>query len=319
MTRVPHEATARRPRWDDLPAAVRVLVERRHGSPVVAATSRDAGFTPACASRLRCADGSTLFVKALDTVAHPHLAGSYAQEAAVAALLPATVPAPRLRWAQVVDGWQVLAFDDVPSRTPVRPWRPAELDAALATLVAAAAALTPAPDGLDLPTVADLDDQLSTWRALAAGTLDAALAPPAWRDRVPELAALEARVGQACAGSTAVHLDVRDDNLLLTDDGRVLVCDWSWMVLGAPWVDTVGLLVGAHGDGLDADGLLAAHPLTRDVPAADVDAFLVALAGYFVEASARPEVDTSPYLRTHQRWYRDATLTWLATRRPAAP
>ena len=62
------------------------------------------------------------------------------------------------------------------------------------------------------------------------------------------------------AGSTVVHIDIRDDNLMLTADGRVLLCDWNWPVAGAAWLDTVFLMIGPRGDGLDVDALLAASP-----------------------------------------------------------
>src|SRR5674476_947157 len=101
---------------------------------------------------------------------------------------------------------------------------------------------------------------------------------------------------------------------VLTQDGQVLVCDWNWLTLAAPWAELVGLLISVHGDGLDAEAVLAEHPLSRDVPARPVDAFLVALAGYFTQAAARPALPHSPWMRAHQAWWRDATLSWLALR-----
>ena len=41
----------------------------------------------------------------------------------------------------------------------------------------------------------------------------------------PELAGLEATWATHAAGTTLVHADIRADNLLLTDDG-VMVVDW---------------------------------------------------------------------------------------------
>jgi hypothetical protein len=37
----------------------------------------------------------------------------------------------------------------------------------------------------------------------------------------------------------------------------------DWPLLGAPWLDLVTLLLAAVGDGLDADAVLATHPLIR--------------------------------------------------------
>jgi thiamine kinase-like enzyme len=129
-----------------------------------------------------------------------------------------------------------------------------------------------------------------------------------------DLAALETDWAELAAGQTAVHFDMRDDNLLIADDGQVLVCDWNWLALAAAWVDLVGLLVSVHGDGLDAEVILADHPLARGVEPRAIDSLLSAMAGYFTEVAARPAFANSPWMRTHQGWWRDATLSWLALR-----
>ena len=326
---LPHGATARRPTWDDLPAAVRAEVERRLEQPVLGGESQGAGFTNGLASRLRLADGSRVFVKAVAVDTHPMVADSYRQELAVVPALPAAVPATRLRWHAEIDAgtdgdgdggtggsWLVLAFEDVPGRPPRRPWQLAELRAVLDVLPAVAAALTPPPAGLpSLPTIGASAADFRHWQELAR-TTDArpGAAPDDGPVPVAELAALEACWVEAGSGDTAVHYDLRDDNVLLADDGRILVCDWNWLTVGAPWLDLVGLLVSVHGDGLDADAELARSPLTRDVPALAIDAYLAALAGFFTAAARQPRLEGSPWLRVHQAWYRDATLGWLARR-----
>ncbi|MGZ4446996.1 MAG: hypothetical protein ACXVEC_09855, partial [Nocardioides sp.] len=112
-----------------------------------------------------------------------------------------------------------------------------------------------------------------------------------------------------------VHTDVRDDNTLLATDGRVLLCDWNWPVVGADWIDTVLMLVGPRGDGLDADAVLAARRLTRDVPAEHVDTFLALVCGFFLHQAAQPVPPTSPHLRDAQRWQGEVVWEWLAERR----
>ena len=46
------------------------------------------------------------------------------------------------------------------------------------------------------------------------------------------------------SGDTLVHCDVRDDNILLTADGRALLCDWNFPFVGAGWLDAFLLLIG---------------------------------------------------------------------------
>jgi len=313
---LPHGATAVRPQWAELPSDVRALVEQRLGAPVVTAVSQGSGFTAGFASRLRLADGRRAFAKAVSRADSPVVHHCYAEEARIVSALPEAVPAPRLRFCATVGDWLVLAFEDVAGQPPARPWRMHELAQVLDTLPRMAAALTPSPAGLGLPTLDEIEaKEISVWRGLAARGADLADPFPTWAHRVPDLAALESGWRAAAAGETTVHFDLRDDNVLLADDGRVFVVDWNWPSVGAAWLDLVMLLIGAFGDGLDADRLLAEHPLSADVPPDEVDSWLAALAGVWVERSARPGLPSSPWLRTHQRWYAETTLAWIAQRR----
>lgn len=312
----PRGATAQRPSWSALPVGVRAVVEEHLGMAVIEAESQDSGFTNGFASRLVLANGSRVFLKAAST-STPEVFAAYQREAVVASALPDTVPMPRLLWATKSEQWQMLAFDDVAGRTPQRPWRPGELALILDTLGRLAGALTPAPKGLPvLETTVDIDAEFNFWRRLDADGYESDGSAPrhsllTHRSRFAEL---ESEWASRAAGDTVVHFDMRDDNLLLTDSGRVFVCDWNWVALAAPWIDLVMLLVSVHGDGLDAQALLSQHPLAAGVDASDINAFLAALGGYFTEAAALPGFDHSPWMRAHQAWLRDASLDWLALR-----
>ena len=73
---------------------VRAAVAERCGSPVVAAASQDAGFTPGFASVLTCEDGSRHFVKAASVKAQRTVADAYREEARKLGALPAGAPPP---------------------------------------------------------------------------------------------------------------------------------------------------------------------------------------------------------------------------------
>ncbi|MEO6266837.1 MAG: hypothetical protein ABIO66_09565 [Nocardioidaceae bacterium] len=306
-TTIPHGKTAQRLTWPHLPPAVRGLIEEHCGSPVVDAVSQGGGYTPGFASVLTCADGSKHFVKAASTRAQKPFADSYREEARKLRTLPASVPAPRLLWS--IDGdWVVLGLEYVDGRLPRRPWRNSELDAGLDALEIVASELTPAPDGLALDSFADEFASWPTYWDYAAGV----------RPDLPHLAdaaSLAARFAEVTAGDTVVHTDVRDDNLLLRPDGTALLCDWNWPVVGAPWLDTLFLLIGPRGDGLDTDAVLAARALTHDVPAEHIDIALALVIGYFFKAQDDPVPPTSPYIRDHQRWQGEVLWQWLGERR----
>ncbi len=309
---VPHGRTARRLEWLHLPPDVRALVEERLGSPVVRAESQGGGFTPGFASRLTGADGARLFVKAASTQAQRAIAAAYAEEGRVQGLLPEELPAPRLLWTHQDERWVVLGWECVEGAAPRRPWRPDELDACVRTLTRVHEATSTPPAGL---TLVPLHHELPT---LLAGWDHVAEARPTWPhlDEVRGLARSFERLGDA---GHLVHADARDDNFLVTADRGALLCDWNWPGLGPRWLDVVTLLVTAHADGLDADSLLAAHPLAAGAAADDVDAWLAALCGLMVEADTRPAPASSPHLETHRRWWAAATWSWLAVRRGWKP
>lgn len=301
---VPHGRTAQRLQWRFLPPALRDRIESELGSPVVDAASQDGGFTPGFASVLTGEDGARLFVKAASRGAQREIAASYAEEARKLRILGDAVPSPRLHWVLDEGGWVVLGFEAVPSRTPRRPWRPAELERALDLATTISQATVEVPEGLGLsPLVEDLPPLLTGWETV----------PESWPHHA-EAAALASAFAQVPA-DRFVHADLRDDNVLLTDDGRALACDWNWPALGPVWIDAVVLMASAHGDGLDAEALLAAHPLTRGVEPEAVDSWLAALCGFMLGARTRAVPTNSPHLRTHAEWYAAALWSWLEQRR----
>jgi hypothetical protein len=75
------------------------------------------------------------------------------------------------------------------------------------------------------------------------------------------------------------------------------------------------MLIGPRGDGVDVDTVLASRPLTRGVPADDIDSVLALVAGYFLKSADDPVPLTSPHLRDHQRWQGEVVWAWLCERR----
>ena len=303
----PPDRTARRLEWPFLPPKVRAYVERRCGSPVARAISQTSGFTPGFASVLVCEDGSRHFVKAASVKAQRPFADSYREEARKLGALPRSVPAPPLRWL-LDDDWVVLGIAHVAGRAPRRPWRPADLDAALDALEVVADELTPAPD----------DISLDSFAAEFRGFLDGWTHVKEARPDLPHLddaIALAHRYAEVVGGDTVVHTDVRADNLLIDEAGKVWICDWNWPVVGAAWLDSLWTLIGPRGDGLDVDAVIRARRLLADVPAESIDIVLALLVGYFLSACDQPVPPTSPHMRDHQRWQGEVCWAWLAERR----
>ena len=310
---IPGGATAQRPEWRELPEIVRAAVVEALGSVVVQAESQGSGFTPGFASRLWLADGRTVFVKAADS-RRSWLVESYTLEAVNLELLPAGIPAPRVRHRlDLTDGdidWLVLIFDDVSGRPPSRPWKWAEAVRVLAVVRQLSVALTPAPPGRPwqgfvadfFPDPAGLFEQITTRGSLP--------------DIAGRLRQLGMSVVESLGGDTLVHSDLRDDNVILADTGAVWVCDWNWPTRGPIWVDTLTVAISMVGDGLDGDRILSESGLIASTDPDLIDGVLALLLAYCVgAASSETPPDTSPFLRTHQTWYARVIEGWLRQRR----
>lgn len=300
-TRIPHGRTARRLEWQFLPPHIRRIVEQRIGGTVTVATSQTSGFTPGFASVLTCADGSRHFVKAASTIAQQMFADAYREEARKLRMLPPGVPAPQLEWVHDADDWVVLGFEYVEGRAPQRPWIPEELAAASRMALDIAALLTPAPAGIDAAV-----EEFASWPALW-DQID--------HPHARECRALAERFAEVVDGDTLAHTDIRDDNLLVRPDGSVVMCDWNWPVAGARWLDSLLLLIGPRGDGLDVEAHIATHPLLSDVEPDHIDVALALVLGFFATSADQPVPPTSPHLRDAQAWQRDVIFDWLAERR----
>jgi hypothetical protein len=274
-------ASKSRPAWGDLPPSVRSEIEHLVGGPVAGADSCSGGFSPGFASRLTLADGRRAFVKAMDA-GRPGEADIYRAEAAIAAGLPATVPAPRLLGTRDDGRWTILAFEYVDGAEPAQPWTAAELDRVLTATCAFTRAATPSPIALprDHP-------RLGGWAELARDRSRLARLSTvcAWAaDDMSRLVRLEAEGLAAARGDSLVHFDLYPHNILLTDRD-VLFVDWPHARLGAPVIDLIAVLTSAAADGFDPERLIREPAqASPDV----VDAVLTAHTGFLINGGLSP-------------------------------
>ena len=125
--------------WQDVPQPVRGAIERVCGAPVIEARTQPGGFSPGVAARVRCADGTRCFVKAVSAELNPDAPRLHRREARVLAELDSLIaagrlPVPRLWGTAELGPWFALVVDDVAGRQPLLPWRDGELDLVLAAL-----------------------------------------------------------------------------------------------------------------------------------------------------------------------------------------
>ncbi len=300
--------------WEQIPDVVRGHIDDVCESPVVRAENQAGGFSPGMAARCVLADGRRVFIKAVSPDQNPQACRIHRREAEIAALLPASTPAPRLVGLHDDGIWVALVFDDVDGRQPVEPWTTSDLDLVVPALRRFAGEMTPSPVD-PLQSVADRHRPVfSGWRRLAGGDGDAGRLSPWALDHLDRLAHLEAAWEPAVAGSTLLHADLRADNLLLDDAGTVWIVDWPWACEGAAFVDVLFMLPSIGlGGGPDPATVVDRYDLFADVDDEAVLTVAVALAGFFTRAAIDPPPAGLPALRRFQQAQADVTVRWLQT------
>lgn len=301
----------RRVSWPELPQKLRSIIERQLGTDVVRSVSQLGGFSPGSADLLQLGDGRTVFVKAVDSQVNQHAALLHAREAKIAATLPAIIPAPKFLSHVQWQGWQALIFAAAEGTCPSVPWKAEDLRRVLDTLVSTNSCVeVQAVENLPL-----LEEELREDFAGFSRMIDDGFEPEdPWiaqnLERLNELAGLGAN---SLAGDGLVHSDLRADNILLSESGKVSFVDWPWASSGASWYDAVTVLIEArlHAPGFDVQAIVNSHPVFESVAAQALVAVLAGLAGFYWDAARKPPIPSMPTLRDYHAQQAVACSSWL--------
>jgi hypothetical protein len=291
------------------------VLEMLGGGEVIEAVSQTGGFSPGPAVRLLTSTGRRAFVKAVSAETNPESPGMHRREAEYSAQMPEHAPVPKFLGSLDEDGWVVLVFEEIDGHNPGPDWDVDELRRTVEALGELAELLTPSP--IDAPPVAEQLAEFTGWRGLAkahaAGEDDLDWLDPWAVERLERLAEIEEAVVPLCVGDTLVNLDVRADNILVTDD-RVYFVDWPWASRGAAWLDMALFVpnVWMYG-GPELARVVIEHPLLAAADPEGVRAFAVGVIGMITQASRQPAPPGLPTLRPFQEAFSAAGLEWLRT------
>jgi hypothetical protein len=274
--------------YADIPERVRAWVEQTLGAPVVGTAEQIGGMSPGCATRLRCADGTRAFVKAVGRELNVLTPDLFRHEATVLEHI-GTDPL----WAGLLasydepDGWVALLMEDVEGRHPdLRD--PAEAEVVLEATDRFVDRLAGLGKGLQ---VATLEGQLARYTQMWPH-LEGVATLPGWALKaVPRMQAALGGLREAADGEHLCNFDVRNDNLLLRPDGSVVFVDWGMSRVGAAWLDPLVLrLEWAELPLFDA--LVTTSPALAALNEEQVTGFLYALGAWLAYRAAVD--DTGP-------------------------
>jgi Phosphotransferase enzyme family len=228
--------------YASIPVEVRDWVEATLGSPVVETAEQVGGMSPGCATRVVCRDGTRAFLKAVGAELNPDTPNLFRREALILGLIGRHELWAGLHASYDDGGWVALLLDDIDGRHPdlrddTTMNQLLEATDELGQVLVERVPDPPPPD----PTNGGLNHMSRAYRAwrealAAAPSLPDGLVPPWVQDHrdvlLARIAAIEANPAQRL-----VHWDVRNDNLLVRPDGRLVFVDWGMAGLGPAWLD----------------------------------------------------------------------------------
>lgn len=305
---------AQRITWPQLPKELRTSLESLIGSTVLTCQSQVGGFSPGSADIVYTDDGCKFFIKAVSSEVNAGAAKLHAREAAIARELPDSVPAPRFIGHISWGSWEALVFTAADGRAPQLPWGVGQLQSVLDALADMAADCS----DLKLGSIPALAEDLAEDFAGFGRMSDDGFQPlDPWvaknLDRLNELAQQGV---SALSGGQLVHADLRSDNLILTEEGQILLVDWPWASIGCAWYDGLTVLIEAKifDPDLDVETLVQSHRLFASAIPEQVTAVLAGLAGFYVDAARRPPIPSLPTLRAYHAQQAAASVSWLKQR-----
>ncbi|WP_326763340.1 phosphotransferase (plasmid) [Streptomyces sp. NBC_01591] len=289
---MPVPPTSGRLQWTDVPTALRARLEDALGAPVTDTVTPGGGFGHQLAAALRLADGRRAFVKAAPD--DDPLTAANVHEAAVLDALPPGAPAPKLLGIHHAANWTAVVIAHLDGPHP--DLSPASGDAGQtwALLDKLTSSPAPAPYAKAVSTTPSTAAGLHGWDELLRDP-PADLAPAA-RDRLPQLAELEAAWPALARGNRIVHGDLRADNMVRDRHLGVTFVDWAHATTGPACIDAASLapqLVLAGHAPADIARLLCDHPATATNPDATT-AFLTALTGHWHRNARKPAPPAPP-------------------------
>jgi aminoglycoside phosphotransferase len=297
--------------WPDLPVSIHRVVETILGGGVVEAHSQANGYSPGSADRVCSANGKRAFVKAGSRERNPDTLDLLRRELAVLRILPDSVPGPRLLGSFDDGDWVALVIECVDGVHPHQAPTESDVSAVLSALetlptIRAGAARAGLPDAS-----AELASVFNGWRNILSSDRSSSLPVVAYA-HIDELEHLAGIAAHAVKGDYLLHLDLRSDNILLDDTGCAWLIDWPWAGVGVRWLDALTFLLDArlHGSDINADQIIATHPLFADAADRDINAVLSGLTSYFLDAAQQPAPANIPTLRDFQQTEGFAGLAW---------
>ncbi|HJW42179.1 MAG TPA: aminoglycoside phosphotransferase family protein [Rhizomicrobium sp.] len=321
-----------KPRWDEVPAALRAQIAEIVGEPIAGGGIAWGGYGPTASFVLTTASGAKHFCKGTHPGNTPEGHKAVLRERANLQRFPELQRfGAAFRGLVEGEGWHLMLLEAVARAQAVPPWTPQTVARTIA-LITEFHAATPlhAQDALKDIVIANLLGR-HNWHSLAESAardrfvalFEDQGAAQAWLDaHLETLIASTARVA-ACGGPRGwIHGDIRSDNLIFAEGGRLVLVDWPLLSYGPQLLNIAFFLPSLEGEGGPrcADALkLYEEAASIHFSNDDIALTVAAVAGFFAARAGEPEMAALPRLRWIQKLQLFPALRWLAQSADIAP
>ena len=316
-----------KPRWAEVPRAVRDEAERVLGTPVRRAERVFGGVAASATFRLALVGGRRAFFKGIWSASNEFMHRALEQEERVYRELGEAIHpwAPAFLGSLRVDDWHALLLEDVgPADVP--PWTQRAVRDAAREFARFHSKNEERSWPTWLPAWTDLlSAEAVVWeriiasderrRAVAALATSRAAEAGSWlSEHGARLHEIASRLHEPRPPHTLLYLDARADNVRVPRGG-LRIFDWNWIAYGPAEVDIAAFAEGVTKDaGPEPEVFVAEYRRHRNVDDTALDAAVAALAGLFATSASGPPRPEMPRLRAWQRQQFKVCLSWAARR-----
>lgn len=317
-----------RPAWPDVPPDIVLCLEKTIGQKIIGADIASGGYGPSAAFIAKTAAGKFFFIKGTHPGQDAHGFKALEQEIAAYQASPEIAEVSPRYLGRVDQGddddWHLAVFDFVLGAHTPLPWNESKMVAVfdvLKKIHGAQPSLAPVSQDSFMK---DFISGKGGWHRIfneerprknfLSLFKDQEMALDWLSSSLPALIAATEDAQNLGGVTGIIHGDLRSDNILFDQNGRVFLIDWTNACIGPVILDLAFFISGlAAESGIPAQKLLEIYQDRTgfSFTCRDIGCALAAVSGYYAVSAGKAVPPRLPQLRWVQKQHLWGSLCWL--------
>ncbi|MBC7370254.1 MAG: aminoglycoside phosphotransferase family protein [Bdellovibrionaceae bacterium] len=313
----------KRPTWKHIPKLAIEAIESKFASRIVEVQSIDGGYSSMGRFQLIFHNGTHLFAKVDHSENTAKGRDAFRAELYNYQNIPQVANfGPEYAGVLRFEEWHFIFLQWIPDRVQTPPWSTSQVHHVVDRLVQLHSTKPSKFFGMTKPQLKltpqnnwrrliESETQLRSWSTM----FEAPYKERAWlskhQDRILELESIS---NTFTYEKCPVHLDLRSDNILISDKGIVTFVDWPYLTVGPRWLDLCFWLPGLEVEGgPPAEEVIAYYETKwhRGFRKEEIVLAAILVSGFFAFYSHQPELKGLADLRALQKRQFHPAYEWL--------